>query len=59
MKRKIMGLTSELDFVYICSDGERFFDIKEAEEHEENLNSLDYAIVDHYNIFGNTVNEQS
>lgn len=43
-----MGITSELDFVYICSDGKRFVDKKEAEEYEENINS----IVDHYNFSG-------
>ena len=42
-------VTSELEFVYICSDGKKFFDRKEAEEYEEGLNS----IVDHYNILGN------
>ena len=43
-----MGITSELDFVYICSDGKKFLDRKEAEEYEENINS----IIDHYNILG-------
>ena len=43
-----MGITSELDFVYICSDGKRFADRKEAEEYEKELNS----IVEHYNILG-------
>ena len=41
-------VTRELGFVYICSDGIRFFDKKEAEKHEGNLNS----IVDHYNLLG-------
>ena len=41
-------VTSELDFVYICSDGKRFLDKKEAEKYEESLNS----IVDHYNLVG-------
>ena len=46
--RRIMGITSELDFVYICSDGKKFIDRKEAEKYEEDLNS----IVDHYNFTG-------
>ena len=44
-----MGITTELECVYICSDGEKFFDRKEAEKYEEKLNS----IVDHYNFLGN------
>ena len=48
-----MGITSELDFVYICSDGKKFLDIEEAKKHELDLNSL----VDHYNIFGALVHE--
>ena len=43
-----MEITSELDFVYICSDGKKFLDRKEAEEHEREINS----IVDHYNFLG-------
>ena len=43
-----MGITSELDFVYICSDGKKFLDRKDAEEYENKLNS----IVEHYNILG-------
>mgnify|MGYP003133670160 CR=1 FL=1 len=43
-----MGITSELGFVYICGDGKKFLDRKEAEKHEEELNS----IVDHYNLLG-------
>ena len=42
-----MGIISELDFVFICSDGKKFLSRKEAEEYEKDLNS----IVDHYNIF--------
>ena len=41
-------VTKELASVYICSDGKRFVDNKEAEEYEENINS----IVDHYNFSG-------
>ena len=41
-------VTSELDFVYICSDGKRFLNKKKAEKYEEGLNS----IVEHYNILG-------
>ena len=41
-------VTKELDHVYICSDGKRFFDKKEADEYEDGLNS----IVDHYNVLG-------
>ena len=41
-------VTRELDFAYICSDGKRFFDKKDADKYENNLNS----IVDHYNILG-------
>ena len=43
-----MGITTELEVVYICSDGKKFLDKKDAEEHEENSNS----IVDHYNLLG-------
>tara|TARA_Y100000310_G_scaffold335481_1_gene417656 strand:+ start:215 stop:367 length:153 start_codon:yes stop_codon:yes gene_type:complete len=43
-----MGITSELDFVYICSDGKKFLDRKEAEKYEGEINS----IVDHYNFLG-------
>ena len=43
-----MAITSELDFVYICKDGKKFLDRKEAEEYENNLN----AIVEHYNFTG-------
>jgi len=43
-----MAITSELDFVYICKDGKKFLDRKEAEEYENGLNS----IVDHYNLTG-------
>ena len=38
----------ELESVYICSDGKKFLDKKEAEKYEESLNS----IVDHYNLLG-------
>ena len=41
-------VTSELGFVYICSDGKKFFDRNEAEDYEKELNS----IVDDYNILG-------
>ena len=41
-------VTKELASVYICSDGKRFLDKKDAEKYEEALNS----IVDHYNILG-------
>ena len=41
-------VTKELASVYICSDGKRFFDKKDADKYEEGLNS----IVDHYNILG-------
>jgi hypothetical protein len=43
-----VGIISELDFVYICSDGKKFLDRNEAEDYEKELNS----IVDHYNILG-------
>ena len=43
-----MIIKTELDFVYICSDGKKFLDIKDAEEYENKLNS----IVEHYNILG-------
>ncbi len=43
-----MAITSELDFVYICSDGKKFLDRKEAEKYEEGSN----AIIEHYNILG-------
>tara|TARA_Y100000310_G_C20079363_1_gene533097 strand:+ start:380 stop:532 length:153 start_codon:yes stop_codon:yes gene_type:complete len=43
-----VGITSELDFVYICTDGKKFLDRKEAEKHEEDINS----IVEHYNFTG-------
>ena len=46
-------VTKELAFVYICSDGKRFFDKEEADKYEEGLNS----IVDHYNLFGSFINE--
>jgi hypothetical protein len=46
--RIIMEITSELDFVYICSDGKKFLDRKEAEKYEGEINS----IVDHYNFLG-------
>ena len=42
-------VTSELDFVYVCSDGKKFLVRKEAEKYEKGLNS----IVEHYNILGN------
>ena len=42
-------VTKELESVYICSDGKRFFDKEDADEYEEGLNS----IVDHYNVLGN------
>ena len=42
-------VTKELASVYICSDGKRFFDKKDADKYEEGLNS----IVDHYNILVN------
>lgn len=42
-------VTKELDFVYMCSDGKKFFDKKDAEKYEKGLNS----IVEHYNILGN------
>ena len=41
-------VTKELASVYICSDGKRFFDKKDADKYEEGLNS----IVDHYNVLG-------
>ena len=41
-------VTKELASVYICSDGKKFLDRKEAEKYEDDLNS----IVDHYNILG-------
>ena len=41
-------VTKELASVYICSDGKRFLDRKEALKYEEGINS----IVDHYNILG-------
>ena len=41
-------VTKELASVYICSDGKKFLDKKEADKHEEDLNS----IVDHYNLLG-------
>ena len=41
-------VTKELASVYICSDGKRFLDKKEADKYEKNLNS----IVEHYNILG-------
>ena len=43
-----MSIKTELDFVYICSDGRKFLDRKEAEEYDKKLNS----IIKHYNIFG-------
>ena len=47
-EKEEMTITSELDFVYICSDGKRFLDRKEAEKYENELNS----IIEHYNILG-------
>ena len=41
-------VTKELDHVYICSDGKKFLDKKDAEKYEEGLNS----IVEHYNVLG-------
>ena len=41
-------VTKELASVYICSDGKKFLDRKEALKYEEGINS----IVDHYNILG-------
>ena len=41
-------VTKELASVYICSDGKRFLDRKEAEKYEEGINS----IVEHYNVLG-------
>ena len=41
-------VTKELDHVYICSDGKRFFDKEDAEKYDEGLNS----IVEHYNVLG-------
>ena len=41
-------VNKELESVYICSDGKKFLDKKEAEKYEEDLNS----IVDHYNLLG-------
>ncbi len=41
-------VTRELECVYICSDGRKFFNRKEAEKYEKGLNS----IVEHYNILG-------
>tara|TARA_Y100000310_G_scaffold167103_1_gene166827 strand:- start:1707 stop:1853 length:147 start_codon:yes stop_codon:yes gene_type:complete len=46
-----MGITSELGFIYICSDGKKFLDRKEAEDYEEGINS----IIKHYNIWGDLV----
>jgi|TARA_Y100000034_G_scaffold133691_1_gene199885 hypothetical protein len=31
------GIYSELDFVFICTDGKKFLTRKEAEKHEEKL----------------------
>ena len=36
---------SELDFVFICSDGKKFLAKKEAEEHEEQLKGANYKIL--------------
>ena len=47
-----MGITKELDVVYICSDGTRFITREEAEEHENKDNS----IVNHYNMMGDIEN---
>ena len=41
-------VTKELASVYICSDGKRFLDRKEALKYEEGINS----IVEHYNVLG-------
>ena len=41
-------VTKELASVYICSDGKKFLDRKEAEKYEEGINS----IVEHYNVLG-------
>ena len=41
-------VTKELASVYICSDGKKFLDRKEAEKYEKGINS----IVEHYNILG-------
>jgi len=41
-------VTKELASVYICSDGKMFFEKKEADKYEKNLNS----IVEHYNVLG-------
>ena len=41
-------VTKELVSAYICSDGKKFLDKKDADKYEEGLNS----IVDHYNILG-------
>ena len=35
---------SELDFVFICSDGKKFLSRKEAEEYEEELKGENYKI---------------
>ena len=42
-------VTKELASVYICSDGKRFLEKKDAEKYEEGINS----IVEHYNVLGN------
>ena len=41
-------VNKELESVYICSDGKKFLDKKEADKYEEGINS----IVEHYNILG-------
>ena len=38
------GIYSELDFVFICTDGKKFLDRKEAEDHEEVLKGENYKI---------------
>ena len=41
-------VTKELVSAYICSDGKKFLDKKDADKYEEGLNS----IVEHYNVLG-------